>query len=112
VAAVIGVSGAGLADFAGTVEEALGSAAGAGPAEVGGVFEQAAPRPKSSDRINRAFIPRLPKGEAKSISPASGPSTGLSAVAQSVYLNSGSPFRESLVAPGSTIFLSRTWREL
>ena len=33
-------------------------------------------------------------------------------IAQSAYLNSGSAFKESLVAPGSTIFLSRTWREV
>jgi hypothetical protein len=31
---------------------------------------------------------------------------------QSAYLNSGSAFKESFVAPGSIIFLSRTWREL
>jgi len=42
--------------FAGTVEAALGSAAGAGPVEVGGCFEQAAPNPRMNDRINRLFI--------------------------------------------------------
>jgi hypothetical protein len=42
--------------FAGTVLAALGSAAGAGPVEVGGCFEQAAPNPRMNDRIKRRFI--------------------------------------------------------
>ena len=42
--------------FAGTAEAALGSAAGAGPVEVGGCFEQAAPNPRMNDRIKRRFI--------------------------------------------------------
>ena len=42
--------------FAGTVVAALGSAAGAGPVEVGGCFEQAAPNPRMNDRIKRRFI--------------------------------------------------------
>ena len=42
--------------FAGTVEAALGSAAGAGPVEVGGCFEQAAASPRMNDRIKRLFI--------------------------------------------------------
>jgi hypothetical protein len=42
--------------FAGRVEAALGSAAGAGPVEVGGCFEQAAPNPRINERIKRLFI--------------------------------------------------------
>ena len=42
--------------FAGTVEAALGSAAGAGPVEFGGCFEQAAESPRMNDRIKRLFI--------------------------------------------------------
>jgi hypothetical protein len=58
LAVVIGPgTGAALsAAFAGTVEAALGSAAGTGPVEVGGCFEQAAPSPRINDRINRLFI--------------------------------------------------------
>jgi hypothetical protein len=58
LAVVIGPgTGAALsAAFAGTVEIALGSAAGAGPVEVGGCFEQAAPSPRMNDRIKILFI--------------------------------------------------------
>jgi hypothetical protein len=41
------------------------------------------------------------------------PADGVPApVAQLAYLNSGSAFRDSFVAPWSTIFLSRTWSAL
>ena len=58
LAVVIGpATGAALsAVFAGTVEAALGSAAGAGPVEVGACFEQATPNARMNDRIKRPFI--------------------------------------------------------
>jgi len=56
LAVVIGQGTGAAISAAGTVEAALGSAAGAGPVEVGGCFEQAAPRARMNDRIKRLFI--------------------------------------------------------
>jgi hypothetical protein len=68
LAAVIGRA-AGRAESAVlTVADAFGSAAGTGPVEVAGCFEQAVPRPRRSDSIKRLSFGAFPKCESMELS--------------------------------------------